>query len=59
MNMKHYQKIAQVRKTKQERARAKIEKLDLETKDTMYMDERGNIDWAKLAKHITEALGGR
>jgi hypothetical protein len=59
MNMKHYQKIAQVRKTKQDRARAKIEQLDLETKHTSYMDELGNIDWDKLAKHVSEATSGR
>lgn len=57
--MKHYQKIAQVRKTKQERAREKIEKLDLETQHIGYMDEHGNIDWQLLSKHVNEALSGR
>jgi len=57
--MKHYQKIAQVRKNKQARDRQKIEQLDLETKETLYTDQLGNIDWTRLAKHVNEATSGR
>lgn len=59
MNMKHYQKIAQVRKNKQARDRQKIEQLDLETQHIGYMDEQGKIDWELLGKHVREALSGR
>ena len=59
MNMKHYQKIAQVRKNKQARDRQKIEQLDLDTKENLYTDQLGNIDWTRLAKHVNEACSGR
>jgi len=59
MNMKHYQKIAQVRKNKQARDRQKIEQLDLNTKENLYTDQLGNIDWIRLAKHVNEACSGR
>jgi len=57
--MKHYQKIAQVRKNKQARDRQKIEQLDLETTENLYTDQLGNIDWTRLAKHVREAISGR
>jgi len=57
--MKHYQKIAQVRKNKQARDRQKIEQLDLNTKENLYTDQLGNIDWIRLAKHVNEACSGR
>jgi len=48
-----------VRKNKQARARQKIEQLDLNTKENLYTDQLGNIDWIKLAKHVDEATNGR
>jgi len=58
---KHYEKIMSKRAKRIEKATKILEQQALnDQKPTdLYTDDLGNIDWARLAKHVSEAVSGR
>jgi hypothetical protein len=60
MSKKHYEKIMSRRTKRIEKATKSIEEIALlDQKLPLYMDSNGNIDWERLAKHVSEATSGR
>lgn len=61
MVRKHYEKIMTKRNKRVEKVIELIEQQELEdqSKGPYYMNTDGTIDWARLAKHISEATRGR
>lgn len=60
MTKKHFEKIMSRRTKRLEKATKSIEEMALlDQKLPLYMDSNGNIDWNKLAKHVSEATSGR
>jgi hypothetical protein len=58
MIKKHYEKIMGKRYKQTQKVTDTLGKLDVK-QEPIYMDASGNIDWAKLAKHVNEATSGR
>jgi len=61
MSKKHYEKIMSRRGKRVEKVVEQLEQQALDDNEpkTLYTDQLGNIDWARLAKHVNEATSGR
>ena len=61
MSKKHYEKIMSRRGKRVEKVIDQLEQHALadQQPEPLYIDAKGNIDWAKLAKHVHEAISGR
>jgi hypothetical protein len=61
MSKKHFEKIMSRRGKRVEKAVELLEQHALadQQPEPLYIDAKGNIDWAKLAKHVREATSGR
>jgi hypothetical protein len=60
MRAKRFEKLLERKRKLVEKATKSIEELAvLDQKLPLYMNANGDIDWNKLAKHVSEATSGR
>lgn len=60
MRAKRFEKLLERKRKLVEKATKSIEELAvLDQKLPLYMNVNGDIDWNKLAKHVSEATSGR